>query len=171
MARPQTNLGMIAMGMPTGSASTGYRGIGTSSVGTNEYGRPVITAGNPENSAYADELRSALLQANYNQYLSTFRPIEDQLYNDLLDPDSMQRSVDKARSYGMAAYDSMRGSNRRRLNRYGLTEREDPNESLNRATSRVAVENMTRQQWMDRKMNLTFGGANISNAQLQGLNS
>ncbi len=169
MGRPSTNLGMIEMGMPTNTASTGYRGIGTSSVGTNEYGRPVITAGDTSNSAYADELRSALLQAQYNQYLSTFRPVEDKLYQDLLDPTSMQKSVDKARSYGMQAYDSMQGTNRRRLNRYGLTQTQDPNETLNRASSQVAVENMTRQQWMDRKTNLTFGGANLNNAQLQGL--
>ena len=111
----------------------------------------------------ASRTAAAIARAQYEDYKRRFIPIRNMLVSEVTTnyDDMLDQEMGRTRSAVTSGFDRAEGSQRRRLERYGVN---SPGTNFNQAetSSMVGGLNLTRQRSKERKMNLAFGGMNAT---------
>ena len=84
--------------------------------------------------SYAGDTYAAMTRDQWNTYLSTFVPIENQMIEYAMSPQTVQDAVTMARGNVDRAFDIQQGVTERRMRGLGLTLNADEQQAAERAT-------------------------------------
>ena len=88
----------------------------------------------PRSKTFAQDTYAALTRAQWNEYVSTFVPIENQLIQYATNPQVATDAMQEASSDVNAAFDAQAGATDRRLRGFGVTLGADEQRAQQRAT-------------------------------------
>lgn len=130
-------------------------------------------SGTPRN-LNADKLNAGLESAQYNEYLGTYVPFENQALKEAQDPNFFNKEIDQAAQGAQQSSDSAAATTTRDLGRYGLTLTPDQQTELNRirkfgaTTDVVNATNTTRDAAADQRLGLQETLAGVGQQQAAG---
>jgi len=109
----------------------------------------------------AQETLADLYEAEYQDYLNRFFPVQQQLISEVTDqyPGLRQEEIQRAQESVARAYANISGQQRRRLGGFGLRESESFYRDLERSqvSATVAAKNLAAQRADERRMELMSG--------------
>ncbi len=130
-----------------------------------------ITAANnpygisPGSDHFAQDMQAAMSRDQWQQYLSTYVPIENQLIQYAMDPETVTKAVAQNRADVATQFAAQPGMQQRRLRGYGI--QLDPDQKaaadrefgLQKSLADVSVANTTRDTVLNRQMSIMGGPA------------
>jgi len=166
MGRPSTNLGMVAMGGyndPEGisgynnqNATAGYLNP-DGTINTNFGGRNYDAINRKGDKYYGEKLQAALIRGQYEDFMNRYQPYAQAQMDRVLDPQALNEQLAASSTATTQGLQNMQSQQTRRLGRYGISASANPNQSIQDASTRVAVQNETRARFMDRQNKIITG--------------
>ncbi len=110
----------------------------------------------------AQETLSRLYEAEFQDYLTRFFPVEQRLISEMQEgfPEQQQAEINRAQSVAASTFANFRGQEQRRQAGYGMNVGQTANNSLDRTetSSIVAAKNFARMRSEERRMQILSGG-------------
>ena len=106
---------------------------------------------------YGEKLQAALIRGQYEDFMNRYQPYAQAQMNRVLDPEAMNRELAASSTATTEGLRNIQGQRSRRMGRYGISAPVNPNQSLQDASTRVAVQNETRSRFMDRQNKIITG--------------
>lgn len=166
MARPSTNLGMVAMGSyynpeqvsgyNNQNATSGYLNP-DGTINTNFSGRNYDAINRRGDKYYGEKLQAALIRGQYEDFMNRYQPYAQAQMDRVLNPQLLNEQLAASSTATTEGLRNIQGQRSRRLGRYGISAPVNPNQSIQDASTRVAVQNETRARFMDRQNKIITG--------------
>lgn len=121
---------------------------------------PTAAAPAPARGLSAQETFAALTRAQWDEYLSTYVPLENMMINYATDPNAVNQAVSAARRDVGMSFDAQQGINQRRMRGLGLTldadeqRAADRSSALARSAADVSAANLTADRVRERQQGL-----------------
>jgi hypothetical protein len=114
----------------------------------------------PARGLSAQDTFAALTRAQWDEYLSTYVPLENLMINYATDPNAVSQAVSSARRNVGMSFDAQQGVNQRRMRGLGLTldsdeqRAADRSSALARSAADVTAANLTADRVRERQQGL-----------------